>query len=267
MKVVILCGGQGTRLRELTEVIPKPMVEVGDRPILWHIMKTYSHYGFKDFVLCLGYKGDVIRNYFLQYDLLNSDFTVELGTKRVTLHNSYHDEHEWRVCLRETGLNAMTGGRLKRIADLIDDDTFMLTYGDGVADVDIDAVLSFHRRMGRIATVTAVRPSARFGELRLDGDLAVSFQEKPQVEAGWINGGFFVFDRRVFDYIDGDDCVLEREPLSRLAAEGQLAVYRHDGYWRCMDTLRDAESLNHEWAAGNPRWAVWQVPSWAGVVK
>lgn len=258
MKVAILCGGRGTRLRELTEVIPKPMVEVGGRPILWHIMKAYSHYGSKDFILCLGYKGDVIRNYFLRYDLLNSDFTVELGSKRITLHNSFHDEHEWRVSLRETGLNTMTGGRVKRIENWIDEDTFMLTYGDGVADVDLHALLAFHIEKGRIATVTTVRPVARFGELQVDGDLAVSFQEKPQVNEGWINGGFFVFNRRIFDYLDGDQCVLEREPMERLAAEGQLAAYRHDGYWRCMDTLRDVELLNQEWEEHRAPWRVWE---------
>lgn len=266
MKVVILCGGQGTRLREMTEVIPKPMVPVGGRPILWHIMKIYSHHGFNDFVLCLGHKGDVIRNYFLQYDLLNSDFTVELATKRIILHNSYHDEHQWRVCLRETGLHTMTGGRVKRIQGSIQEDTFMLTYGDGLADVDIRALLAFHREKGRIATVTAVRPVARFGELQVDGDLALSFREKPQVQEGWINGGFFVFDRRIFDYLDGDECVLEREPLSRLAAQGELAVYRHEGYWRCMDTLRDVEVLNQEWARGDPPWAVWRRTP-AGAVR
>ena len=260
MKVVILCGGQGTRIRELTELIPKPMVEVGGHPILWQIMKIYSHYSYKDFILCLGYKGDVIRNYFLQYDLLHSDFTVELGGKRITPHTCSHDEQDWRICLAETGADTMTGGRLKNIEQYVDEDVFMLTYGDGVADIDIDALLSFHKTHGRIATVTAVRPVARFGELELDGDLARSFQEKPQTNEGWINGGFFVFNRRIFDYLDGDDCILEREPLGRLASEGELAVYRHHGYWRCMDTQRDAEFLNAEWANGNPPWAVWQAP-------
>lgn len=257
MKVVILCGGQGTRLREQTEVIPKPMVEIGNYPILWHIMKIYSHFGLRDFVLCLGYKGSIIRNYFLQYDLHHSDFTVELGSKQVVPHATYHDEHQWRICLAETGLDSMTGGRVKRIQSYITDDTFMLTYGDGVADIDVADLLSFHRRMNRIATVTAVRPVARFGELQIDGDLAVSFEEKPQVQEGWINGGFFVFNRQVFDYLDGDDCILERDPLSRLAADGQLAAYRHYGYWRCMDTLRDMEFLNAEWASERPPWAVW----------
>jgi len=267
MKVVILCGGQGTRLREFTEVIPKPMVEVGGRPILWHVMKIYAHYGLNDFALCLGYKGDIIRQYFLQYDIFNSDFTIDLGTKETTRHSTFHDEHNWRVTMAETGLGTMTGGRVKRIAKHIDEGTFMLTYGDGVADMDIEALLAFHKEMGRIATVTAVRPVARFGELQMDGDLAVSFQEKPQVEEGWINGGFFVFDRRVFDYLDGDDCILERKPLARLASEGQLAVYRHHGYWRCMDTLRDVEFLNQEWASGHPPWAMWAKSRLGGQLR
>ncbi len=257
MKVVILCGGMGTRLREETEFIPKPMVEIGDRPILWQIMKIYSHYGYKDFILCLGYKGNVIREYFLQYDVYNSDVTVEVGSRRIVTHDAFHDEHGWRITLAETGLHTMTGGRVKRIERYIDDDTFMVTYGDGVADIDIKALLAFHERQGRIATVTAVRPVARFGELQVEGDRAVRFQEKPQVQEGWINGGFFVFNRRMFDYVGGDDCILESESLARLAAEGQLAVYRHHGYWRCMDTRRDLEFLSSEWASGEPPWAVW----------
>jgi glucose-1-phosphate cytidylyltransferase len=255
--VVILCGGQGTRLSEETGSRPKPMVEIGNAPILWHIMKIYSSFDFNDFVLCLGYKGDVIRQYFLQYDILRNDFTVELGTRKITRHSSFHGEQNWSVTLAETGALTQTGGRIKRIAAYIDGDTFMATYGDGVANLDINDLLRFHREHGRIATVTGVRPVARFGELTLSGDRAVKFHEKPQLMEGWINGGFFVFERRIFDYIDGDETILEQEPLSRIAAEGELAVYRHEDYWRCMDTLRDVEALNREWHSGAP-WAIWR---------
>ena len=256
-KVILLCGGAGTRLREETEYKPKPMVTIGDKPILWHIMKIYSSFGFNDFILCLGFKGDVVRNYFLDYDLLNADITIQLGTKDITSHATFHDEHDWRITLAETGLNTMTGGRVKRIEKYVDGDTFMLTYGDGVADINIQDLLRFHHEKGRIATVTGVHPGARFGELSLAGDLAAAFREKPQIRDGWINGGFFVFNCKVFDYLGGDDCVLEQEPLERLAADGELAVYRHDGYWQCMDTVRDMEQLNAEWARGDPSWARW----------
>ncbi len=253
MKTVILCGGLGTRLREETEFRPKPMIVVGDKPILWHIMRTYSSYGCKEFVLCLGYKGDVIKNYFLEYDLVHSDFTVRLGTKEITRHSVFHDESDWQVTLAETGQQTMTGGRIKRIEKYIDGETFMMSYGDGLANVDVRRLLKFHREKGKIATVTAVRPMARFGELSLDGDLAESFHEKPQIASGWINGGFFVFQKRVFDYLD-EDCVLEKEPMERLAAEKQMAVYKHSGYWRCMDTYRDLEALNQDWTSGHPGW-------------
>ena len=253
MKTVILCGGLGTRLREETEFRPKPMIVVGDKPILWHIMRIYSSYGCKEFVLCLGYKGEAIKNYFLEYDLVHSDFTVRLGTKGITRHSVLHDESDWQVTLAETGQQTMTGGRVKRIEKYIDGETFMMTYGDGLANVDIRRLLKFHREKGKIATVTAVRPMARFGELSLDGDLAESFREKPQIASGWINGGFFVFEKQVFDYLD-EDCVLEKEPMERLAAEKQLAVYKHSGYWRCMDTYRDLEALNHDWTSGRPGW-------------
>lgn len=257
LNVVILCGGAGTRLREETEYRPKPMVTIGDKPILWHIMKGYSSFGFNDFILCLGYKGNVIRNYFLNYDVLNSDITVQLGTKEIRSHATFHDEHNWRITLAETGLHTMTGGRVKRIEKYIGGDTFMLTYGDGVADINISDLLRFHHEKGRIATITGVHPMARFGDLSLAGDLAGAFREKPHIRDGWINGGFFVFNSKMFDYLEGDDCVLEREPLERLAADGQLAVYRHDSYWQCMDTFRDMELLNTEWARGNPPWALW----------
>ncbi len=253
MKTVILCGGLGTRIREETEFRPKPMIEVGGKPILWHIMKIYSSHGCKDFVLCLGYKGEVIKNYFLEYDLVNSDWTISLGTKKVTHHQVFHDESDWRVTLAETGLDTMTGGRVKRIEKYIDGDCFMMTYGDGLANIDIHDLLRFHREKGKIATITAVRPIARFGELAVDGDLVQVFREKPQIETGWINGGFFVFNKAVFDFLD-EDCVLEKEPLERLAREQQLAVYKHTGYWRCMDTYRDLEALSQEWGTGKPGW-------------
>lgn len=255
MKTVILCGGLGTRLREETEFRPKPMVLIGGKPILWHIMQIYSSYRFKDFILCLGYKGGVIKNYFLEYDLVHSDWTIRLGTKEITRHSVFHDESDWQVTLAETGLHTMTGGRVKRIEKYIDGESFMMTYGDGLANININELLKFHEEKGKMATVTAVRPIARFGELSVDGDLAGSFQEKPQIESGWINGGFFVFRRKVFDYLD-EECVLEKEPMERLAREKQLAVYKHAGYWRCMDTYRDLEALSHEWKIGHPGWLV-----------
>lgn len=253
MKTVILCGGLGTRLKEETEFRPKPMIVIGGKPILWHIMKIYSSYGFKDFILCLGYKGEMIKDYFLEYDLVHSDFTIRLGNKEITRHSLFHDESDWQVTLADTGLQTMTGGRIKKIAKYIDGETFMMTYGDGLANINVREVVKFHRETGKIATVTAVRPIARFGELSVDGDLVQSFREKPQIESGWINGGFFVFQRKVFDYLD-EECVLEREPLERLARDKQLAVYKHFGYWRCMDTYRDMEALHQEWVTGNPGW-------------
>ncbi len=253
MKTVILCGGLGTRLREETEFRPKPMIMIGDNPILWHIMRLYSHYGFKDFILCLGYKGEVIKNYFLEYDIVNSDFTICLGTKEITRHSLFHDESGWQVTLAETGNQTMTGGRIKKIEKYIDGDTFIMTYGDGLANINIKELIKFHREKGKIATVTGVRPVARFGELSVDGDLVRDFSEKPQIEQGWINGGFFVFQREFFDYLD-DECVLEKEPLERLARDNQLAVYKHTGYWRCMDTYRDLEALNRDWASGRAGW-------------
>ena len=253
MKTIILCGGLGTRLREETEFRPKPMIAIGGKPILWHIMRRYSTSGFKEFILCLGYKGEAIKNYFLEYDLVHSDFTIRLGTKEITRHSVFHDESGWQVTLAETGLQTMTGGRVKKIEKYIDGDCFMMTYGDGLANIDIHDLLKFHKERGKVATVTAVRPIARFGELSVDGDLVESFREKPQIGSGWINGGFFVFQRKIFDYLD-EECVLEKEPMERLAREKQLAVYKHTGYWRCMDTYRDFEALNHDWESGRPGW-------------
>src|SRR6266545_3761657 len=252
MKVVILCGGMGTRLREETEFIPKPMVAIGERPMLWHIMKIYSHYGYNEFVLCLGYKGDHIRRYFLEYDALNCDVTVDLKTKEIVRHDRVHDEQNWRVTLAETGLSTMTGGRLRRVMRYIDGDTFLMTYGDGVADIDLTRLLDYHREQGRLATVSAVQPAPRFGRIELDDTvgLARSFSEKPRGSDGWMNGGFFVFDRSIDRYLDGDGCILEQGPLVRLAQEGQLAVYRHLGYWHCVDTVRDLEALNQTWSSG-----------------
>ena len=259
MKVVILCGGLGTRLREETEFIPKPMVEVGQRPVLWHIMKIYGYYGFNDFVLCLGYKGDHIRRYFLEYDALNCDVTVDLGTREVTKHGRAHDEQNWRVTLAETGLATLTGGRLLRALSYVDGDTFMATYGDGVANVDIPALVDFHRAHGKLATVTAVQSPPRFGRIELDDSkhMARAFSEKPIGGEGWMNGGFFVFNRGVAAYLDGDECALESGPLGRLAEEGELAVFPHPGYWQCVDTVRDLQILNHDWAQGGAPWKVW----------
>lgn len=253
MKVVILAGGLGTRLREETEFRPKPMVEIGSRPILWHIMKSYSRYGYADFIICLGYKGDVIRDYFLNYRFRNSDFTITLGTNDIRIHNN-HEEHGWRVTLAETGLHTMTGGRLKRVAKYIDGERFMATYGDGVANVNIRALVECHLRSGKLATVTAVRPSSRFGELSVEEGLVTSFEEKPQVENSWINGGFFVFEKKVLSLIEGDEDRLETHLLKKLAELRQLAVYQHRGFWQCMDTLREMELLNKLWATGRPPW-------------
>lgn len=258
MKAVILCGGLGTRLRQETEFRPKPTIEIGTRPILWHIMKLYAHFGHEDFVLALGYKGDVIRDYFLNYEAMTQDVTVKLGTRStVTVHGS--SSESWTVTMVDTGQHAMTGARVKRLQRYVGDDTFLLTYGDGVADVDIDRLVAFHKSHGRIATITGVRPPSRFGELVADGSQVVEFTEKPTISgAGYINGGFFVFNREVFDYLsDSDDCVLERRPLEQLAQAGELRLFAHDGYWQCMDTPRDLEALQAAWQQGAP-WKLWR---------
>lgn len=258
-KVVILCGGRGTRFREETESRPKPMIEIGGRPILWHIMKGYAAQGFADFVLCLGYRGDVIKRYFLDYDAMTRDLTVTLdGRSSVTAHPGLRPEG-WRVTLVDTGEDAMTGARLFRARRHIDTPVWMMTYGDGLADVDLGALLAFHKKQGRAATVTGVRPASRFGELITDGEAVRRFSEKPQVHEGLVNGGFFAFTQKVFSYLsDGDACSFEREPLERLAADGQLAAYRHEGFWQCMDTYRDWTILNDVWKKGNAPWAVWE---------
>jgi len=258
-KVVILCGGMGTRLKEETEYKPKPMVEVGDRPILWHVMKIYAHYGFKDFILCLGYKGELIKDYFLNYDVLSNDFTIKLGReKKITMHNT-PDESDWSITLADTGNNALKGARLKRIEKYIPGDVFMVTYGDGVGDIDIKKLLDFHNQHGKIATVTGVRPPSLFGELLVKDNKALLFSEKPQTSAGLISGGFFVFNRRLFDYLtDDDNCDIEKGPLEKIAAEGELMVYTHDGSWACMDTYRDVEYLNKLWHNNQAFWKVWE---------
>lgn len=257
LKVVILCGGLGTRLREETEFRPKPMVEVGGKPILWHIMKVFAHYGFHDFVLCLGYRGNVIKEYFLNYEAMNNDFTITLGKESNIQHHGTHNEKFFRVTLADTGHTTMTGGRVKRIERYVDGDIFMVTYGDGVADVNIDNLLAFHRSHGKLATITSVRPVSRFGIIELENNGRVkTFAEKPQAE-GWINAGFFVFNRGVFDYFGGDSCVMEHEPLERLAADGQLVAFRHDGFFLAMDTYREYETLNRIWESGQVPWKVW----------
>jgi len=259
MKVVILCGGFGTRLREETEYRPKPMIKIGEKPILWHIMKIFSHHGFNEFVLCLGYKGDQIKEYFYNYEILNNDCTIELGKQhRMDIHGE-HAETGWRITLVDTGKASMTGARVKRISRYIDEDRFMLTYGDGVADIDVRKLLDFHASHGRIGTVTGVHPSSRFGELLLDGKRVRAFSEKPQVTDTHINGGFFVFERSFLDYLDSDEsCVLEVEPLERLAREGEFMTYKHDGFWHCMDTYRDFKILNDLWSSGKAPWCVWK---------
>jgi glucose-1-phosphate cytidylyltransferase len=257
VKVAILCGGQGTRLREETEYRPKPMVPVGGRPILWHVMKHYAHFGFKDFALCLGYRGDIIKEYFLRYRAMNCDVTLRLGHEDEIQYHDAHEEEDYAVTLADTGEYTMTGGRLQRIQKHIGKETFMVTYGDGLSNVDVSAVLDFHRSHGRIATVTTMRPSSRFGLLDVDeGGEVNSFREKPALE-GWANAGFMVFEPKIFDYLDGDSCILEREPLERLVAAGQLMAYRHDGFFFAMDTYREYVELNEMWDNGDAPWKIW----------
>ena len=254
MKVILLAGGFGTRLGEYTDVIPKPMVPIGGKPILWHIMETYASFGHKDFYIALGYKAEVIKEYFLNYRALNADFSVDLASGIVTSH--YVDSVDWRVTLVNTGEASMTGGRVKRMQPFIGNETCLLTYGDGVADIDIKALVTFHEGHGKMVTLTAVRPGARFGELQMDGDEVTHFQEKPQLSQGWINGGYFVIEPEFFSLIKGDDTMLEREPLEKAAEIGQLKAYRHQGFWKCMDTKRDYESLERLWIEGNAPWKV-----------
>jgi len=255
MKAVILAGGLGTRLQEATAEKPKPMVEIGGLPILWHIMKIYAAHGFKEFVLALGYKSEVVKDFFLNYHHRRSSLSVHLQTGHVETHDLARED--WLVHLVDTGPRTQTGGRIKRLTRWLESETFMMTYGDGVANIDLRRVVEFHRRHGKLATVTAVRPQARFGGLNFAGDLVTIFSEKPQIGEGWVNGGFFVLEPGVLDYIAGDETPWEYEPLERLAADGQLVAYRHDAFWQCMDTLRDVRLLEGLWQTGDAPWKVW----------
>ena len=255
MKVVILAGGLGTRLAEETEIKPKPMVEIGGRPILWHIMKQYAHYDFKEFFIALGYRGEIIKRFFLDYCSLSGNMTLDLSKGVVDSQES--DCEDWVVHLKDTGQETNTGGRVKRLEPWLKDETFMVTYGDGVSDVDLSQLLRFHRQHGRIATVTAVRPPSRFGGLVFDGDLVAEFTEKPQIGEGWINGGFMVFEPAVFSYFDSDGSSLEADALEHLATDRQLVAYRHEAFWQCMDTMREVRLLESLWRSGNPPWKVW----------
>lgn len=256
MKVGILAGGMGSRLAEETVIKPKPMVEIGGKPILWHIMKHYAHFGHKEFAIALGYKGEVIQKYMVDYCSLSGSMTVDLAAGRVQRHGT--PDIDWRVDLIETGLHTQTGGRIKRLQPHMGNETFLLTWGDGVSDVDLDELVAFHRSHGKLATVTAVRPPARFGRLEIDGDIVRSFEEKPQMSEGWINGAFFVLEPQIFDYIEGDKTHFEREPLENLARDGRLVAFRHTGFWQCMDTLRDKVRLEQLWESGDAAWKTWE---------
>ena len=254
MKVIILAGGYGTRLSEQTEIIPKPMVTIGDRPILWHIMKSYAHFGHKDFYLALGYKSEVIKKYFLNYRSLNSDFSVDLSSGLIEPHQI--EDIDWQVTLVDTGNDSLTGGRVKRLQSYIDNETFMLTYGDGLSDINLKALLEFHESHGKMVTISAVHPTARFGELEITNNTVTSFQEKPQTKKGWINGGFFVIEPEFFELIEGDNTALEGDPLEKVAAMGELMAFHHDGFWQCMDTKRDRDYLEELWQNNSALWRV-----------
>lgn len=256
MKVAILAGGYGTRLAEETETKPKPLVEIGGSPILWHIMMHYAHYGFKDFLIALGYKGEMIKKYMVDYCSLNGNLSIDLKNSKVEAEDSY--KPDWTVKLIDTGLKTQTGGRIKRLKQYINNETFMLTWGDGVSDVNLNDLLAFHRSHGKLATMTAVRPPARYGHLEFDGNKVLEFTEKPQTGEGWINGAFFVLEPDIFDYITGDDIVWEKEPLEQLAKDGQLMAYRHTSFWQCMDTLREKYLLEKLWQSGNAPWKIWE---------
>jgi len=250
MKVVLLAGGFGTRISEYTNLVPKPMIEIGSKPILWHIMNYYAKFNHKDFYIALGYKADVIKSYFLNYATINSDFTVDL--KNGSIEKKENNSIDWRITLVDTGLNSMTGGRVKRMKNYIGNETFLLTYGDGLSDVDIDKLVNFHKSHGKMVTVTAVHPAARFGELEIEKNIVTSFKEKPQIKFGWINGGYFVIEPEFFELIEGDSTILEKSPLEKAAELGQLMSYKHDGFWQCMDSKRDKDSLEELWNSNAP---------------
>jgi glucose-1-phosphate cytidylyltransferase len=256
MKVVILAGGFGTRLAEETVVRPKPMVEIGGKPVLWHIMKHYAYFGFNEFIIALGYKGEIIKDFFMNYHFLSNSFTVNTKSGEIMEHSKVKDD--WVVHLIDTGLESMTGGRIKRLTKWLADETFMMTYGDGVSNLDLKDLLQFHRSHGKLATVTAIRPPARYGGLVFNGDKVIEFTEKPKLGVGWVSGGFFVLEPEILDYIAGDDTDWEREPLERLAKEGQLMGYRYEGFWQNMDTIRDLQYLRELWDEGKAAWKLWE---------
>ena len=255
MKVVILAGGLGTRLSEETDLKPKPMVEIGGKPILWHIMKIYSHYGFNEFIICCGYKGYVIKEYFANYFLHQADLTIDLSKNDLAIHSSHAEP--WKITLVDTGLNTMTGGRIKRVENYVGNETFMLTYGDGVSDVNIQNLYAFHKSHGKLATLTAVQPMGKFGSIEIKNSAIESFQEKPKGDGAWVNGGFFILEPEIFEYIDDDHTIWERKPLERLTNENQLMAFQHDGFWRPMDTLRDRMDLESMWNSDHCAWKLW----------
>lgn len=256
MKAIILAGGFGTRISEETYLVPKPMIEIGEKPILWHIMKLYSYYGINDFIICAGYKQHLIKQWFADYFIHNSDITFDFTEgQKMQVHSQYAEP--WRVTIIDTGLNTMTGGRIKRIQKYVGNETFCLTYGDGVSDVNIKELIEFHKKQNTIVTLTTIRPRGRFGVIDIDGDLALSFREKSQEDTGWVNGGYMVLEPEVFDYIDGDDTIFEHKPLENIAKSKQLSCYKHHGFWQCMDTKRDKDLLEELWQSGKAPWKLW----------